>query len=295
VAAGFIRKLFGQTAPLPPEVQDALAELSQLGQQRPALAELAGELRAIIPVLYAEPIGETSPVITAEEASARLAGKIPLLRNQTVGIDRTAFARRWDGITAVLKKRSHDRAGAISTALRQGKLDVDHLVVELMAGRAGSIHAQAEALGLDVPLTATVLWLTLFPLLSHFRVSLAPVLGGVAWPEGFCPCCGSWPKLGEFRGLEQTRFLRCGLCAGEWEFPRLQCPFCGTTDHRQLGYLHVEGEEGKYRAASCEECQHYLKMQSTLTALTPPQLLVADLATLHLDLAAAERGYCSPL
>jgi len=34
----------------------------------------------------------------------------------------------------------------------------------------------------------------------------------------------------------------------------------------------------------------YVKMLSTLTPLQPPQLLVADLATMHLDLAAADRG-----
>src|SRR5262249_45021716 len=118
-----------------------------------------------------------------------------------------------------------------------------------------------------------------------------PLRAGRAWEPGYCPTCGSWPLLGEFRGLEQTRWLRCGLCASEWEFARLQCPFCGTRDHRALGYLHVEGEETKCRAATCEECRGYVKMQATLFALSAPQLLVADVATLHLDLAAAERGY----
>jgi FdhE protein len=97
--------------------------------------------------------------------------------------------------------------------------------------------------------------------------------------------------LGEYRGLEQTCFLRCGLCAAEWEFPRLCCPFCGNRDYRQLGYLHVEGQEGKERAATCEACSGYVKMLATITALNEPQLLVAEVATLPLDLAATERGF----
>jgi formate dehydrogenase maturation protein FdhE len=70
--------------------------------------------------------------------------------------------------------------------------------------------------------------------------------------------------------------------------------FCGNRDHHTLGYLHVEGEETSYRAATCEVCHGYVKMLATLSALPPLQLLVADVATLHLDLAAAERGYANP-
>jgi FdhE protein len=100
--------------------------------------------------------------------------------------------------------------------------------------------------------------------------------------------------LAEFRGLEQNRFLRCGLCAADWQFPRLRCPFCDNQDHRELGFFHVEGEEGRHRAATCESCHGYVKTVSSLDRLSVPDLLVADLATLHLDLAAADRGYFVP-
>ena len=145
------------------------------------------------------------------------------------------------------------------------------------------------------PLTASVLSLTLFPVLAAIRAGLEPLLSAASWEEGYCPVCGCFPKLGEFRGLEQIRFLRCGLCAAEWQFPRLRCPGCGNRDHRQLGYLHVDGEEGKCRAATCEECRQYLKMVSTLTPLSPLKLLVTDVATVHLDLLAADKGYSPPM
>ena len=69
--------------------------------------------------------------------------------------------------------------------------------------------------------------------------------------------------------------------------------FCGNHDHQGLRFLHAEGEETKYRALVCEACRGYVKMLTTLSALPPLPLLVADAATLHLDLAAAERGYTS--
>ena len=115
-----------------------------------------------------------------------------------------------------------------------------------------------------------------------------------SWTSGYCPVCGSFPRLGEFRGLEQIRFLRCSLCAAGWQFPRLCCPFCGNRDHHRLGYLHVEGEESKCRASTCEECRQYVKMVATLAPVAPVQLLVKDVATVYLDLLAADRGFSPP-
>ena len=61
-----------------------------------------------------------------------------------------------------------------------------------------------------------------------------------------------------------------------------------------LGYFHVEDEEDRCRAATCDACRGYVKVVTSLSPLTAPQLLVADLATLHLDLVAAERGFFVP-
>jgi FdhE protein len=279
---------------VPPDVEEALGELAKLADQRPTLGELARELNAIVLALYAEPTQEPLPTIEPEKAANKLATGVPLLRDEPVSLDARAFVRRWQRITEALQKRRPD-AAAVQTALANGKLDPGWLTTELLAGRTQTVHERVEELQLDVPLTASVLWLSLFPVLCHLRSGLESLHQGVGWREGFCPTCGAWPKLGEFRGLEQTRFLRCGLCADAWEFPRLRCPFCGNTEHRQIGYLHVEGEETQYRAATCEACRHYVKMLATLGALPAPRLLIADLATVHLDLAAAERGYTQPL
>ena len=113
------------------------------------------------------------------------------------------------------------------------------------------------------------------------------------WEQGYCPTCGSWPLLGEYRGLEQTRLLRCGLCASEWAIDRLVCPFCGSRNHADLGYLYVEGDEHK-RAVTCENCRSYVKMLATLTPIPPIELAIHDLATIHLDMVALEQGYAAP-
>jgi hypothetical protein len=55
--------------------------------------------------------------------------------------------------------------------------------------------------------------------------------------------------------------------------------------------VHEEGREEKERAAVCDRCRGYVKTVFTLSALTPMELLVADVITLPLDLIAGERGY----
>jgi FdhE protein len=273
-------------------VQEALEELSRLAEQRPALAGSAQFLRDALPGLYAEPIDPATLPITHEQALAKLNGGLPLLRGEALPLDVPAFSQRWLHVCASLKRHQDAAApAATAEALRRGALDPQRLTMDILNGHPEAIHAQTDELGLDAGLTATVLRLTLFPVLCQVSSDLLSLRAGHRWERGYCLICGSWPLLGEFRGLEQTRLLRCGLCASEWEFPRLRCPFCGTADHRQLGYFHVENEEGKYRAATCDVCRGYIKMISSLTAFSPPKLLVEDLATTHLDLVAADRGY----
>lgn len=287
-----LHKLFGSTTPPPPEVAAALEELKRLAKERPELAGPIALLRDLLPTLYQEPVQDPVPILAADHVAAKLYGGVPLLRGESLELDGKALRRRWLQVCAALQRRQQGtEAERLAEAVQKGTLDPNLLAAELCAGRAEAIPARADALGLDAGLTATVLRLALLPLFARFNGALASLRQGVPWTQGYCPTCGSWPLLGEFRGLEQTCFLRCGLCTAEWEFPRALCPFCGNRDHHLLTYLHVEGEESRYRAATCDACRGYIKMVATLGAITGPQLLVMELATMHLDLAALARNY----
>ncbi|HZY87225.1 MAG TPA: formate dehydrogenase accessory protein FdhE [Gemmataceae bacterium] len=290
MADSFLRRWFGGPRAAPPSVEEARAELDRVAADRPALQPLLSWLRDLLPDLAP---GAAPPLsLTAEEAHANLTGGMPLLRGQRIDLDPKAFRQRWRRVCGALEARQPDGvAAALAEALGHGRLEPDEMVEAVLAGRPEGVRGRAEAMGLDAGLTATVLRFTLFPLFVALEAQLAPLREGAAWEQGYCPICGGWPLLGEFRGLDQSRFLRCGLCAAGWEVRRQWCPFCGNRDHEGLGYLHGEGEETKYRAACCDACRGYVKMLSTLSALPPLHLLIADAATLHLDLAAAERGY----
>jgi FdhE protein len=285
VAGSFLARLFSRPPAPPEELAAALRELDAAAAERPAFRQPLLSLKAVLPVL-AEPADEWASLkLDPELARAKLAGGVPLLRGEPLAVDAKRFRQRWVRVAEVVP------ALALPGALDRGGLEPNELVAAVLAGEPQRVHDRAEALGLDAGLTATVLRWTLFPPLVAAAAALAGLRDGAAWPHGHCPTCGSWPLLGEFRGLDQSRFLRCGLCATGWEVPRLFCPFCGCRDHERLQHLFSEGEEAKYRAATCDDCRGYVKMVSSLSALPPLHLLVADALTLHLDLAAAERGY----
>jgi FdhE protein len=296
MAGRFLPKLF-RSAPAPsPEIVAALGELERLAQERSELAGPIVLVRDFLLTLYQQPMLDVLLSLATDHAAAKLAGGVPLLRGERLELDVKAFRGRWLNVCELVQRHQEDNAGKLlAEASRNGTLDANLLAAELFAGGAQAIRERTDVLGLDPGLTQTVLRLTLLPVLARTNAACAPLRGTARWTQGYCPLCGCWPLLGEFRGLEQTRFLRCGLCTAEWEFPRLLCPFCGTRDHRLLGYLHVEGEEAQYRAATCDACRGYVKMVSTLAALTGPQLLVAELATLHLDFIALQQDYLPPV
>jgi FdhE protein len=167
-------------------------------------------------------------------------------------------------------------------------------VAAVLDGQAPAIREQAAALEVDGDLLCILLRFSLFPALEQLAAQLAPLRVLAAWQPGYCPTCGSWPLLSEYRGLDQARFLRCGLCATEWSLDRLLCPFCGCRDHQQLGYLHIEGDQQK-RAATCTQCRCYNKTLATLAPIPAIELAVDDLATIHLDIIALEHGYLAPI
>ncbi len=303
--AWFGRTWFGRPANLPADAEEARGELARLAERQPSLARHAHILSDAIPILFAKQ-DETPLLSLAAEYIAELwADGVPLLRGQVsrgevlrgqgLAIDVPAFRRRWTDLCGVLSKHlGKDAPGALAQAVRDGGVDPQDMTDHVLAGHTDALHSRAESLGLDPGLAAMVLRWTLFPVLARIQASLAASLPASPWPKGYCPTCGSWPALGESRGLEQVRYLRCGWCAAAWGFPRLRCPYCAADDHRQLGYLQREGQEGKERVATCDACRGYVKTMATLTALTPVQLLVAEVATLPLDLVAGDRGYAVP-
>ncbi len=291
MASGFLGKMLGRSA-TSPAVQESLADLQRLATEHPSLAAPAALLSDLLPTILETPAHPARPALPAERAAEKLDGGVPLLRGEGVSLDGKDLRRRWGEICSALRRHpSSDAAAALAAAVRDKRLSMEDLAAAVVDGRAAEVSSRADALDLDAGLAATILRFTLFPHLVALQEALAPWQTSAPWNRGYCPTCGCWPLLGEFRGLEQFRWLRCGLCAAAWQFPRMACPFCDNRNHEQLGYLLIESQQDQRRVATCQGCRGYVKMLTTLSSLSPAQLLVADVATILLDLAAAQCGY----
>jgi len=115
-----------------------------------------------------------------------------------------------------------------------------------------------------------------------------------AWSQGYCPLCGGWPTLAEVCGVERARYLRCASCGSAWQMHGLSCPYCGIADHGKLGSLVPQQPGAKGVIEVCHACQGYLKVFTGLRPAPPAQVMLDDLASVELDLAAAGHGYRRP-
>jgi FdhE protein len=148
----------------------------------------------------------------------------------------------------------------------------------------------AAACGADGGALQAVVALVSVPFLRACNRRWAPAMRP-GWVEGYCLVCGAWPAFAETRGIERNRFFRCGRCGGEWHARPLRCPFCGTDDHNAL--VSLVPEDGGLNAVieGCRSCRGYVKTFTRLQGCSPDAVMLDDLASVHLDVAALEQGY----
>ena len=79
--AGRITKFLRRQTPEPPEVTEAVAQLARLAETQADLRQAAALQSALLRAMYAAPVAVSPVSMTAEDAAARLAGGVSLLRN----------------------------------------------------------------------------------------------------------------------------------------------------------------------------------------------------------------------
>ena len=288
---GPLRKLWagGGQGELSPALRAALSDLDRLIVERPERAvpgrSLSGLLRVAFHPPVSPPPGWSSPGAIHEAWGAG----VPAFRVAPPPVEGAALRSRGSALCSALRA-DNPRSSPLRAAIQRREVDLRAWWDEVLAGRPESVDRHAEALSIEPSLALSILRLALLPDLAAFSGILAPLHHEGGWVRGDCPHCGSLPVLAESRGLEGRRILRCGLCAAEWPGDRLRCASCGEADSRALRSTYVEGEGDRFRLACCDRCGCALKVVSTLVPLSPPGLLVTELATIHLDMIASGEG-----
>lgn len=127
----------------------------------------------------------------------------------------------------------------------------------------------------------------------HFARLAARLEAGalVSVGDGACPACGSPPVssvIVGWHGAHGARFCVCSLCATLWNYVRVKCCLCGSTEG--IGYQEIDGGAGTVKTETCDSCRRYVKIlhQHKDPALDPT---ADDVATLALDLLMREGPY----
>jgi FdhE protein len=240
-----------------------------------------------------------------EQLADRVRNGMPVLNDQPAHVDVHFAADLFSRLVNVLQQREDPelQSGleALVDAATNARLDPQRLFGEAFVQHGDHLAEIALQTGVDADLLATVAAQAVAPLLRAYAERLLPLIerlddgspDGAVWQRGYCPVCGGWPSLAELRGVELALFLRCAACGSGWRSQRLGCPYCGNDDYRSLQTLTIDGER-RFRISVCEHCKGYLKVGNAFDPPPPQLLALDDVASLHLDVVAIERGYHRP-
>ncbi len=187
--------------------------------------------------------------------------------------------------------RSGEKLGAageaLTRAVREG-VAMTGLFADVLEDK-GRIADFARTVDVSPEMISLLLYLAVKPSVEAGARKLAVRLTGSPKNQGNCPVCGSKPIIGEL-DAEGRQWSHCGLCWHRWPATRMACPFCNNRDSASLEYLYTD-DEPEYRVNLCGGCRRYLKVVDTRKMdrrFYPP---LEQVASLHLDMLAAEKGY----
>jgi len=214
----------------------------------------------------------------------------PLLEKKDFPLDVKASITLFHSLCEIGKEANPhmaEQVKKIEEAIDQKKLDLK----KIFTGESKA-HKVVDELGLDQKIFSFLLHESMKPSIETGVKKLHEELDAETWPKGYCPVCGSQPYLALLKGEGGKRYLLCSYCRYEWRTDRLLCPFCGNKEQQSLNYFYAEGEE-TYRMDTCDKCHQYIK---TIDArnIEIIDLVLEDLATLHLDILAAQKGFKKP-
>ena len=181
-------------------------------------------------------------------------------------------------------------AQAVSGAISRQEIRLDDMFERLLKGDDRFFQTTATQLGADHNALAFLAYNSIQPSIELCAEQLSSYLDPEAiWRKGYCPVCGSAPGLAVL-GEEGRRTLSCSFCRHQWLAPRIFCAFCENTQTDQLHYFYAE-EEKDLRVDVCDHCHKYLKTVDAREASQPLVPPLEQVATLHLDIIAAEKGF----
>jgi FdhE protein len=264
-------------------------------EARPAYAEVIGfygdifvAQEEIRPRVRIEPFR-----LPAEMVRVKRRDHFPLIQVEEMRFDPEAGLSLFEDVCRIAVDRRTELSAPAQT-LRKRSADASALFREFLGEDENRIKQAAADFGVETAALSFFLYHSLRPSLCRCEQDLAGfVVDESSWEKGYCPVCGSQPAMAQL-DAEGRRFLFCSFCWHRWPAPRTACPFCGNGDPGRQTYLYSD-EEQEHRLDLCDACRKYVKTIDARNLARPFYPPLEQVATLHLDLKAAESGYESLL
>jgi FdhE protein len=218
----------------------------------------------------------------------------PLLEKKDFPIDIDASLSLFKSLCQIGKDANPhmaEQVNKIEKAMSEKKFDLSTLFKE--GANEQKIDGIAKKLGLDKKILLFFIHSSLKPSIETGVEQLSREIETETWMKGHCPICGSLPYLSLLKEEVGKRFLLCSHCGYQWRIDRMICPYCNNKDQESLHYFDAEGEEA-HRINLCDKCHQYIKTID-LRAMGETDPSLEDLATIHLDLMASQKGYKRPV
>ena len=263
------------------------SDLQNLGHQRPEWEPWLAVIQEVLSeTADARWDGFVPAGIEARES------KIPLLAGTTISLEADSLRRWTERLLRTAIRSGTAKMAALKPAIHAPS-DILALFKASLCQDSDRLNEIAAALGADPEAFQAVMALAPVPFLHACNRRWSHAIAQ-SWAEGYCPVCGAWPAFAEVRGIERNRYFRCGRCAGEWQLYCLICPYCGMTDHNELVTMVPEKGGTSRVIEACKRCLGYVKSFTTLQGSPAAKVMLDDLASVDLDVAALEHGYRRP-
>ena len=273
-------------------IEHLLENIDRLIQQRPVCKEVLESYRELVNLMK-----KVEPEHRGTEFEDRLKDMkkekgFPLFSREDLPVDLNTSSELFIKFIEHLLNTEREDKDALKKVLEKSKNDSawsDSLLNTVLGKDAKALSKTGKEVGLDPGTLVFLARVALKPSLFTLRKATSDRMDKENWGYGYCPACGSEPDMAYFDRTGK-RYLHCELCGEEWAHARLKCPFCRNGEHKTLGYLDVEGEDG-FRVDFCRKCHRYIKTVDKRALEEAAPMELENLATIHLDILANEHGF----
>jgi FdhE protein len=275
--------------------EQTVSQISELKEKRDDLKAIV-ECYEDIFKAQNETADSLQPLLTGLDFTAckeKHADGRPFLNSENITIQWDLFdslAERICTITKPLAKSDESGIENFSKLLAENTETWHKIVLGSVLEDSSPLKELAQNVDINYDTLIFISIQTLTPFIEKYAQKLREYIDSNVWLKGSCPVCGGEPLMGRLEEESGKRYLQCYLCRTNWEFARLECPFCDNNDQKKLHYFFDEDNKHR-RVELCDQCKSYLKVIDTREVGDRISLVVENLATLPLDIVAKREGF----